>query len=91
MSDAPVTPLNPAIEPQTPDFRQVPHNIEAEQGLLGALLINNDALDQVAEFLKPAYFHDPVHQRRMAFFVIRHDHGVLVVAWPDVFHFAVFR
>ena len=63
MSDAPVTPLNPSIEPQTPDFRQVPHNIEAEQGLLGALLINNDALDQVAEFLKPAYFHDPVHQR----------------------------
>jgi replicative DNA helicase len=63
MSDTPVTPLNPASEPQTAEFRQVPHNIEAEQGLLGALLINNDALDQVAEFLKPAYFHDPVHQR----------------------------
>ena len=63
MSDTPVTPLNPASEPQTSDFRQLPHNIEAEQGLLGALLINNDALDQVADFLKPAYFHDPVHQR----------------------------
>ena len=63
MSDTPVTPLNPASEPQTADFRQLPHNIEAEQGLLGALLINNDALDQVADFLKPAYFHDPVHQR----------------------------
>ncbi|MCH1568609.1 MAG: replicative DNA helicase [Alphaproteobacteria bacterium] len=63
MSDTPVTPLNPASEPQSADFRQVPHNIEAEQGLLGALLINNDALDQVADFLKPAYFHDPVHQR----------------------------
>ena len=44
-------------------FKSMPHNIEAEQGLLGALLINNDSLDQVANFLKPDYFFDPVHQR----------------------------
>ncbi len=59
--DTPVTPLNPIQE--SDDFKQLPHNIEAEQGLLGALLINNDALDQVADFLKPEYFFDPVHQR----------------------------
>lgn len=59
--ETPVTPLNPQQE--VTDFKQMPHNIEAEQGLLGALLINNDALDQVSDFLKPDYFFDPVHQR----------------------------
>ncbi|WP_280101221.1 DnaB-like helicase N-terminal domain-containing protein, partial [Bartonella rattaustraliani] len=33
-------------------IRQLPHNIEAEQALLGAILVNNDALDRVADFLK---------------------------------------
>ncbi len=47
----------------SPDYRQMPHNIEAEQGLLGALLINNDAFDQIADFLRPKHFFDPVHQR----------------------------
>lgn len=37
-------------------FRELPHNIEAEQALLGALLINNDALDRVSDFLKPEHF-----------------------------------
>ncbi|VEJ44388.1 replicative DNA helicase [Bartonella vinsonii] len=37
-------------------FRLLPHNIEAEKALLGAILINNDALDRVVDFLKPAHF-----------------------------------
>jgi replicative DNA helicase len=31
-----------------------PHNIEAEQALLGAILVNNDAFDRVSDFLKPS-------------------------------------
>ncbi|WP_375701553.1 DnaB-like helicase N-terminal domain-containing protein, partial [Bartonella sp. AA81SXKL] len=31
-----------------PSFRQLPHNIEAEQALLGAIMINNDALESVS-------------------------------------------
>ena len=38
-----------------------PHNIEAEQALLGALLINNDVYDRVANILNEAHFFDPVH------------------------------
>lgn len=45
------------------DYRSLPHNIEAEQGLLGALLVNNDVLDRVRDFLEPHHFHDPVHGR----------------------------
>jgi replicative DNA helicase len=42
-------------------FREVPHNIEAEQALLGAILINNEAMDRVSSFLEPAHFFDPLH------------------------------
>ena len=38
-----------------------PHNIEAEQALLGALLINNDVYDRVANILNETHFFDPVH------------------------------
>lgn len=41
----------------------VPHNIEAEQALLGAMLIDNQALDQVSAFLLPEHFFEPVHGR----------------------------
>lgn len=43
------------------NFRQAPHNIEAEQALLGAILINKDALDRVSGFLEPKHFYDPLH------------------------------
>ena len=50
-----------ASEPQT--FRQPPHNLEAEQALLGAILVNNEALDRVLSFLSPQHFFDPLHGR----------------------------
>ena len=48
-----------AAEPQ--QFREAPHNIEAEQALLGAILINNEAMDRVSAFLEPPHFFDPLH------------------------------
>ena len=42
-------------------YRQAPHNIDAEQALLGAILVNNEALDRVSGFLKPEHFYDPLH------------------------------
>ena len=44
-------------------FRQAPHNIEAEQALLGAVLINNEAFDRVSGFLQPNHFFEPLHGR----------------------------
>lgn len=44
-------------------YREVPHNIQAEQALLGALLTNNDALTRVADYLKSEHFYEPVHRR----------------------------
>ena len=41
----------------------VPHSIEAEQQLLGALLTNNDVYDRVASVISTKHFYDPVHAR----------------------------
>jgi replicative DNA helicase len=47
-------------------FRTPPHNYEAEQALLGAVLLNNRAYEKVSEFLRPEHFADPVHGRIFA-------------------------
>jgi replicative DNA helicase len=44
-------------------FRQAPHNIEAEQALLGAVLVNNESFDRVSGFLQPNHFFEPLHGR----------------------------
>ncbi len=44
-------------------FRSQPHNIEAEQALLGAILINNEAYHRVSEYLRADHFYEPVHRR----------------------------
>src|SRR6185295_10368638 len=44
-------------------FRAAPHNLEAEQALLGAILVNNEAHDRVSGFLEPHHFYDPLHQQ----------------------------
>ena len=42
--------------PAEPTFRTAPHNIEAEQALLGAILVNNEAFYRVSDFLEPKHF-----------------------------------
>ncbi len=47
-------------------YRSPPHNLEAEQALLAAILVNNSAYHKVAEFLRPDHFAQPVHGRIFA-------------------------
>src|SRR6476619_8342815 len=47
----------------TPVFRAAPHNIEAEQALLGAIIVNNEAFYRVSDFLEPQHFFEPIHQQ----------------------------
>ncbi|WP_339632307.1 replicative DNA helicase [uncultured Sneathiella sp.] len=44
-------------------YRTAPHNVEAEQDLIGAILVNNDAAAKVSDFLKPEHFAEDVHRR----------------------------
>ena len=48
---------------QAAGYRSLPSNLEAEQALLGALLINNEAANLVGAFLLPEHFFLPVHGR----------------------------
>lgn len=51
------------IEPLFTSGRQPPQSIPAEQALLGAIIANNIAFHDVAGFLKPEHFADPIHAR----------------------------
>ncbi len=44
-------------------YRNLPHNTEAEQALLGAVLINNEAYHRTSGFLTSEHFFEPVHGR----------------------------
>jgi len=67
MSDSPETPdnLHPdddnVISYEGNSFRETPHNIEAEQALLGAILVNNEAISKVQDFLEAEHFMNPAH------------------------------
>ena len=54
--------LKLAPDVATPAYRTAPHNIEAEQSLLGAILVNNDAFYRVSVFLEPKHLFEPIHQ-----------------------------
>ena len=54
--------LKLAPDAGTPVYRSAPHNIEAEQSLLGAILVNNDAFYRVSDFLEAKHFFEPIHQ-----------------------------
>ena len=38
-----------------------PSNLEAEQALLGSVLVNNDIIDEISSIIKPSIFYDPAH------------------------------
>lgn len=43
--------------------RRIPHNIDAEQALIGAVLINNDAFRKVSSLVEAEHFHEPAHRK----------------------------
>src|SRR6185312_6944184 len=43
-------------------FRLAPQNVEAEQALLGAILVNNEAFYRVSDFLLAEHFYEPIHR-----------------------------
>ncbi len=54
---------NPAAAYEADDPHALPHNIEAEQALLGAMLYDNEVYQRVGDWLKADHFYDPLHAR----------------------------
>ena len=50
--------INTAINSTT---EKHPSNIEAEQALLGSILVNNDIIDEISSIIDAATFYDPAH------------------------------
>ncbi len=57
-----ISSINPGAD-AAPDEDPMPHSIEAEQQLLGAILTNNDIFDRVASVINSEHFYEPVHAR----------------------------
>lgn len=53
--------MNQAKEPASSPVKVPPHNIEAEQSILGGILINNEAMNQVMDVLFPDCFYREAH------------------------------
>lgn len=52
-----------AEQTDSPHYRAPPHNEQAEQGVLGALLVDNRAYERISDILRAEHFFLPVHQR----------------------------
>ena len=69
---------HPTAQPSdAPSVREAPHNLEAEQALLGAILINNDALNHVGSTLRPEDFYAELHTRIFRAILQFHDKGLI--------------
>ena len=45
------------------NFNEPPNNIEAEQAILGSILVSNEIFDDVSPILNSKNFYDPMHQK----------------------------
>ena len=50
----------------TNNFKELPNNIEAEQSVLGSILLSNEIFDDVSAIVKSINFYDPMHQKIFA-------------------------
>jgi len=60
-------------------YRHVPYDIEIEQALLGAIFVDNQAIERVSALLRPEHFYDPLHQRMFEAITGAFERGGMVV------------
>ncbi|GAA0543617.1 replicative DNA helicase [Rhizomicrobium palustre] len=69
-------------------YRHIPYDIEVEQAVLGAILVDNRALEAVSAVLKTEHFYDPLHQRLYeAMQISIEKHGTIIT--PLTLHAAL--
>jgi replicative DNA helicase len=45
------------------NFKELPNNIEAEQAVIGSILVSNDIFDEISVIISNINFYDPMHQK----------------------------
>ena len=48
------------------DSKELPNNIEAEQSVIGSILVSNETFDEINMIIKSNNFYDPMHQKIFA-------------------------
>ncbi len=69
-------------------YRHVPYDVEVEQALLGAILVDNQALERVSTLLKTEDFYDPLHARIFETMSLAVERGSFVLT-PLTLHAAM--
>ena len=44
-------------------FKELPNNIEAEQAVIGSILVSNDIFDEISTIISSINFYDPRGQK----------------------------
>ncbi len=44
-------------------FKELPNNIEAEQSVIGSILVSNEIFDEISTIISNINFYDPMHQK----------------------------
>ena len=45
------------------NFKELPNNIEAEQSVIGSILVTNEIFDEINNIISNINFYDPMHQK----------------------------
>ncbi len=45
------------------NFKELPNNIEAEQSIIGSILVSNEIFDEISMIISSSNFYDPMHQK----------------------------
>ena len=55
--------LNKNLNIVKDNFDELPNNIEAEQSVIGTLLVSNEIFDEINIIVSSKNFYDPMHQK----------------------------
>ena len=44
-------------------YKELPNNIEAEQAVIGSILVTNEIFDEINTIVSNINFYDPMHQK----------------------------
>jgi len=45
------------------NFKELPNNIEAEQSVIGSILVSNEIFDEISTIISSINFYDPMHEK----------------------------
>ena len=55
--------MNTGLSIVKDNFKELPNNIEAEQSVIGSILVSNEIFDEVSTIITSVNFFDPMHQK----------------------------